>query len=230
MMRDLCSKSFVNTPEIGNGGKMERSGFSVFCYWQQRAIVGSGGTLCRDSDGVHVGRKTNGLIFTFQFTSDNHWGVSVSSLWVPCSCVPGTENTMSYFLSLITTTTGTLSNNKNYNQTCFFRLIFLYSLLYTVLYSFFCFLVLASSCFLLIHCFFSFLFFALMFLFLAWVSRSLVLESFCFLLTFTRFLFFSFSLCQCSCFLFLGARLLMSLYNFFCFFLLTLPSLCSFWR
>ena len=156
MMRDLCSKSFVNTPEIGNGGKMERSGFSVFCYWQQRAIVGR--TLCRDSDGVHVGRKTNGLIFTFQFTSDNHWGVSVSSLWVPCSCVPGTENTLSYFLSLITTTTGTLSNNKNYNQTCLFRLIFLYSLLYTVLYSFFCFLVLASSCFLLIQCFFSFLF------------------------------------------------------------------------
>ena len=67
-------------------------------------------------------------------------------------------------------------------------------IVYTVLYSFFCFLVLASSCFLLIQCFFffSFLFFALMFLFLAWVSRSLVLESFCFLLTFTRFLFFFF--------------------------------------
>ena len=100
----------------------------------------------------------------------------------------------------------------------------------TVLYSFFCSLVLASSCFLLIQCFFSFLFFALMFLFLSWVSPSLVLESFCFLLTFTRFLFFSFSLCQCSCFLFLGVRLFMSLYNFFCFFMLTLPSLCSFWR
>ena len=156
MMRDFCSKSFVNTPEIGNGGKMERSGFSVFCYWQQRAIVGSGGTLCRDSDGVHVGRKTNGLIFTFQFTSDNHWGVSVSSLWVPCSCVPGTENTLSYFCHWSQPPQAHWVTTKTIIKHAFFASYFF--IVYTVLYSFFCFLVLASSCFLLIQCFFSFLF------------------------------------------------------------------------
>ena len=156
MMRDLCSKSFVNTPEIGNGGKMERSGFSVFCYWQQRAIVGSGEHCVAIQMECMWGERQMDWFSLFSLRLIII-GVSVSPVSgspVPVFLAPKTP--CPTFCHWSQPPQAHWVTTKTIIKHAFFASYFF--LVNTVLYSFFCSLVLASSCFLLIQCFFSFLF------------------------------------------------------------------------